>query len=129
MFQSADLEVSIVTKEVSGTIMLNLEDGSKKFLVHESGTLMEFARTDAQAENTVLASFLNFLKNKVQIDVKNINLVELTNTQINGSSLPLYVFEMKGDESISLPADFSWASPNSLRTILETIQIEGVPLF
>lgn len=49
-----------MTKQVSGTIMLHLEDGSKRFLVHEIGKDKEFARTDTKAENTVLASFLNF---------------------------------------------------------------------
>lgn len=37
--------------------MLHLEDGSKRFLVHEIGKEKEFARTDTKAENTVLASF------------------------------------------------------------------------
>lgn len=83
-----------MTKQVSGTIMLHLEDGSKRFLVHEIGKDKEFARTDTKAENTVLASFLNFLKATLHINVNDIRLVELTNTQSHGDNLPLYVFEM-----------------------------------
>ncbi|OJG39071.1 hypothetical protein RV02_GL002867 [Enterococcus gilvus] len=121
--------MKIVTKQVSGTIMLHLEDGSKRFLVHEIGNEKEFARTDTKAENTVLASFLNFLKATLHIDVTNIRLVELTNTQSHGDNLPLYVFEMASEEVTTLPNGFVWETPDSLRKILGTIEIEGVPLF
>ncbi|MFZ6150894.1 hypothetical protein ACO0KD_20170 [Enterococcus avium] len=119
----------MVTKQVSGTIMLHLEDGSKRFLVHKIGKEKEFARTDTKAENTVLASFLNFLKATLHINVNNIRLVELTNTQSHGASLPLYVFEMTSEEATELPEGFAWESPDSVRKILGTIEIEGVPLF
>lgn len=118
-----------MTKQVSGTIMLHLEDGSKRFLVHETGKDKEFARADTKAENTVLASFLNFLKASLHIDVNNIRLVELTNTQSHGMILPLYVFEMASTEVTELPEGFAWESPESVRKILGTIEIEGVPLF
>lgn len=117
-----------MTKQISGTIMLHLEDGSKRFLVHEDGNTKEFARTDTQAGNTVLASFLNFLKEKLLIDVNNINLMELTNTQSRGQSMPLYVFEMQGTTT-ALPQNYLWETPDSLREILSSVQIEGVPLF
>ncbi|MDT2760391.1 MULTISPECIES: hypothetical protein [Enterococcus] len=119
----------MVTKQVSGTIMLHLEDGSKRFLVHEVGRDKEFAHTETTAEHTVLASFLNFLKTTLHIDVNNIRLVELTNTQSHGASLPLYVFEMVSEEVTELPEGFAWESPDSVRKILGTIEIEGVPLF
>lgn len=118
-----------MTKQVSGTIMLHLEDGSKRFLVHETEGSKEFARTDTQTETTVLASFLNFLKSNVHIDVNHIRLVELTNTQSNGTNTPLYVFEMMSEEVTELPKDFAWETPDSVREILGTIEIEGVPLF
>lgn len=118
-----------MTKQVSGTIMLHLEDGSKRFLVHEIGNEREFARTDTKAENTVLASFLNFLKSTLHIDVNDIRLVELTNTQTQGNNLPLYVFEMVSSEMTELPKGFAWETPESVRKILGTIEIEGVPLF
>ncbi|OJG45527.1 hypothetical protein RV04_GL001816 [Enterococcus hermanniensis] len=121
--------MKIVTKQVSGTIMLHLEDGSKRFLVHEIGNEREFARTDTKAENTVLASFLNFLKSTLHIDVNDIRLVELTNTQTQGNNLPLYVFEMVSSEMTELPKGFAWETPESVRKILGTIEIEGVPLF
>ncbi|GMS54390.1 hypothetical protein NUITMVRE36_13810 [Enterococcus raffinosus] len=122
-----------MTKQVSGTIMLHLEDGSKRFLVHEIGKDKEFARTDTKAENTVLASFLNFLKATLHINVNDIRLVELTNTQSHGDNLPLYVFEMASEVAsevaTELPDGFAWESPESVRKILGTIEIEGVPLF
>lgn len=109
--------------------MLHLEDGSKRFLVHEIGNDKEFARTDTKAEKTVLASFLNFLKATLQINVNEIRLVELTNTQSHGTSLPLYVFEMTSEKVTDLPEGFAWESPSSVRKILGTIEIAGVPLF
>lgn len=109
--------------------MLHLEDGSKRFLVHEIGNDREFAHTETIAEKTVLASFLHFLKTTLHIDVTNIRLVELTNTQVHGSNLPLYVFEMVSEEVTELPEGFAWESPDSVRKILGTIEIEGVPWF
>ncbi|MBO1305306.1 hypothetical protein JZO70_03975 [Enterococcus sp. 669A] len=118
-----------MTKEVSGTVMLNLTDGTKRFLVRQEGNANEFARTEIRKENTVLASFLNFLKSVVQININEISLVELTNTQSNGISLPLYVFEMNEEKMTELPEGFVWETPDSVREILGTFEIEGVPLF
>lgn len=116
-------------KQVSGTIMLHLDNGSKCFLVHNVGTGKEFAKTTAEPGKTVLASFLNFLKEKMHVDVNEISLVELTNTQSAGVSLPLYVFEATEKVHIELPDDYAWEAPESVREILGTVQIEGVPLF
>ncbi|GCF94803.1 hypothetical protein NRIC_26940 [Enterococcus florum] len=118
-----------MTKEVSGTIMLHLEDGSKRFLVHQEGTINEFARTEIKSENTVLANFLNFLKNVVLINVDDIRLVELTNTQTNGNNVPLYVFEMAENKVTRLPEGFVWETPDGLREILGTFEISGMPIF
>lgn len=56
-------------------------------------------------------------------------MVELTNTQSHGDNLPLYVFEMASEVATELPDGFAWESPESVRKILGTIEIEGVPLF
>lgn len=69
------------------------------------------------------------MKATLHIDVTNIRLVELTNTQSHGDNLPLYVFEMASEEVTTLPNGFVWETPDSLRKILGTIEIEGVPLF
>lgn len=116
-------------KQISGTIMLHLNNGSKCFLVHNVGKAKEFAKTEVEPGKTVLASFLNFLKKQLQVDVNEISLVELTNTQSAGVSLPLYVFEATENVHIELPSDYAWEAPESVREILGNVPIEGVPLF
>ena len=81
-------------KKVAGTIILNLNDGSKKFLMHPIGEAIEFAMAKVSDEMTGLASMLQWFKEEVQLDVTSISLVELTNAHINKENVPLFVFEM-----------------------------------
>ena len=83
----------MASKRVAGTIMLHLEDGSKKFLVHSIDDKLEFALAELSEGKTGLANILNFLKEIVHIDVSKISLMELTNTHINQENVPLFVFE------------------------------------
>ena len=56
-------------KKVAGTIILNLNDGSKKFLMHPIGEAIEFAMAKVSDEMTGLASMLQWFKEEVQLDV------------------------------------------------------------
>ena len=49
-------------KKVAGTIILNLNDGSKKFLMHPIGEAIEFAMAKVSDEMTGLASMLQWFK-------------------------------------------------------------------
>jgi hypothetical protein len=117
-------------KRVAGTIILNLENGSKKFLIRPLGDNIEFVMTKVAEDMTGLASMLQLFKEEIQLDVTSINLVELTNAHIDKENLPLFVFEM---EEKHLPkeitSDFTWAEPASLKTLWATYEIEGVPMF
>ncbi len=67
----------MASKRVAGTIMLHLEDGSKKFLVHSIDDKLEFALAELSEGKTGLANILNFLKEIVHIDVSKISLMDL----------------------------------------------------
>ena len=65
----------MTNKKVAGTVMLHLQNGSKRFLVHAVGDTMELASTDFSNERTGLANILSLIKDIVKIDVKKIYLV------------------------------------------------------
>lgn len=117
-------------KKVAGTVILHLQDGAKRFLVHSTGETLELASTDFIAEKTGLANILEMLKDQVHLDVKKIDLVELTNGQIDHENVPLFVFEAQ--EAVlesELPQDFCWEEPQRFREIIRNYDIEGVPYF
>ncbi|OJG80302.1 hypothetical protein RV14_GL000671 [Enterococcus ratti] len=120
----------LASKKVAGTIMLHLEDGSKKFLVHSIDNKLEFALAELSEEKTGLANMLSFLKEIVHIDVRKINLMELTNTHVNHENIPLFVFETEQkSQSEILGEGYLWEGPDQMRTVLGTYEVEGVPLF
>lgn len=129
--QNKLIEVEILaSKKVAGTIMLHLEDGSKKFLVHSIDDKLEFALAELSEEKTGLANILSFLKEIVHIDVSKINLMELTNTHINHENVPLFVFETEQkSQSEDLDKGYLWEDPDQMRSVLGTYEVEGVPFF
>lgn len=117
-------------KRVAGTIILNLDDGSKKFLVRPLGENVEFAATKVSEEMTGLASMLQFFKEEIQLDVTSISLVELTNAHIDEENIPLFVFEMDEEYlKVEMNSDYTWAAPAKLKALWTTYEIEGVPMF
>lgn len=117
-------------KKVAGTIMLNLNDGSKKFLVHPDGESMAFVTTKVSEDMTGLASMLQFFKEEIQLDVTSINLVELTNAHTDAENMPLFVFEMNEDHMNSTNNDsYVWEKPSELKNLLASYDIQGVPMF
>ncbi|OJG69498.1 hypothetical protein RV11_GL002620 [Enterococcus phoeniculicola] len=117
-------------KRVAGTIMLHLEDGSKKFLMHSVGSSKELAIANFSAEQTGLANILNLLTETVNIDVNEINLVELTNTHIMKENIPLFVFETQAEKQTNeLSEGYGWEEPSVMREVLGSYDFEGVPFF
>lgn len=117
-------------KKVAGTIMLNLKDGSKKFLVHPVTDSMEFVTTKVSDDMTGLASMLQLFKEEIQLDVTSISLVELTNAHSDAENMPLFVFEMDEDHvSSSVNQSYVWEQPSKLKSLLASYDIEGVPMF
>lgn len=120
----------MASKKVAGTIMLHLEDGSKKFLVHSVDDKLEFALAELSAEKTGLANILSFLKEIVHIDVSKIDLMELTNTHINQENIPLFVFETEQkSQNEELGEGYLWEDSGQMRSVLGTYEVEGVPFF
>ncbi|MGC6770493.1 hypothetical protein ACYSNR_18530 [Enterococcus sp. LJL128] len=117
-------------KRVAGTIMLNLHDGTKKFLIHPTKDEAEFITAEVSEEMTGLASILQLFKDSIQLDVTSISLVELTNAHNEKEDLPLFVFEMEEGESAKLGSDtYMWESPAKLKDLLSAYDMAGVPMF
>ena len=105
----------LASKRVAGTIMLHLEDGSKKFLVHSIDDKLEFALAELSEGKTGLANILNFLKEIVHIDQENV---------------PLFVFETEQkNQREELGEGYIWEEPGQMRSVLGTYEVEGVPFF
>lgn len=121
----------MVTKKVAGTVMMNLQNGSKKFLVHAVGDALELTSVNfSEQVGTGLANILQALKEQAHLNVNNIDLVELTNGYIKDQNVPLFVFETEESKiAQELPAGFYWEEPEEFRKIIEDYEIEGVPLF
>lgn len=117
-------------KKIAGTIILNLNDGSKKFLVHPVEGSMEFVTTKVSENMTGLASMLQLFKEEIQLDVTSISLVELTNAHSGAENMPLFVFEMSEDPIVSaIGGQYVWEKPSELKNLLASYAIEGVPMF
>lgn len=117
-------------KRVAGTVMLHLEDGSKKFLMRVVDEKLELASTAFSEERTGLANILQLLKETVHLDISCINLVELTNGYADNMSIPLFVFEtQEKDQSMSLPTEYAWREARDFRQIIQDYDIDGMPFF
>lgn len=111
-------------------MILHLEDGSKKFLVRTINDGLALAFTDFSAEQTGLANILQILKEEVQLDIENIQLVELTNGQIQDINVPLFVFDaQENQQQAELPDEYYWANAQTFREIIQDMDIEGMPFF
>ncbi|GBD58188.1 putative uncharacterized protein [Tetragenococcus halophilus subsp. halophilus] len=117
-------------KKVAGTVILHLEDGSKKFLIRTTEDRFTLAFTDFSDEQTGLANILHLLKEEVTLDIKNIRLVELTNGQAQDANVPLFVFEtQENQQQRELPNQYYWAEAQTFREIIQDMDIEGMPFF
>ncbi|XUB35536.1 hypothetical protein IGI41_000521 [Enterococcus sp. DIV0876] len=109
---------------------MHLANGSKRFLMHMNEGNAELASTDFSEDKTGLATILQLFKERIQLDVTAIELVELTNGNIDTQNIPLFVFEtQEAEQTQQLPAGYAWEEPNTFRKIIEDYDIEGVPFF
>lgn len=117
-------------KIIAGTVMLTMEDGSKKFLVNLKQDALHLVSSEAQPEMTGLASILNVLKETVQLDVTKLRLLELTNGMIVNQSVPIFIFEMdQKDTTSQLPETYIWEQFSEFQKIVQKFEIEGMPHF
>lgn len=120
----------LTKKRVAGTVMLHLEDGSKKFLMCINEDKLELASTAFLEERTGLANILQLLKDAVQLDITHINLLELTNGKAQDMNVPLFVFEAKEKEQPeTLPASYKWTEAKVFREAIQRYNIDGMPFF
>ena len=117
-------------KRVAGTVILHLEDGTKRFLLHNSGNDIKFLTVELSNERTGLACALQLLKEEARLDVTTIQLVELTNGFEDNEKIPLFVFEMTENENAHpLPMNICWEDAEQFRQTIQEFKIEGVPFF
>ncbi|MGO3733158.1 MAG: hypothetical protein ACTJHC_08240 [Vagococcus sp.] len=117
--------------KVAGTVILNQEDGHKKFLVKKDVNQVEFIMASIKEPYTSLASILNELKKTVNLNPTDMELVELTNVSVDNEKIPLFVFSLEEstDQKTVDGSRFTWEEPATLREVLQTFQISGVPYF
>ncbi|MGX6961502.1 hypothetical protein [Vagococcus xieshaowenii] len=113
-------------KIVAGTVMLNTTEGKQLFLLHQENNVLDFAVTNVSEDKTSLASILDFLKNMAKLNLDHVELVELTSINIDNRSVPLYLFELDGNNvSYDLGDSFLWETPANLRELLSVREIKG----
>ena len=120
----------MANKKVAGTVILHLENGLKRFLMHQVGEEVNFIATDYREEKTGLANILEQLRESVQLDITKIDLVDLTNGQFNNKSVPLFVFETyEKNLTKNVSSDYQWVEPEKFRQTIKKFSIEGMPIF
>lgn len=114
---------------VAGTVILNLQDGHKKFLVQKTDDTVSFIQTTINNNFTSLACILEKLTQSAGLDSDAMDLVELTNINIENEKLPLFVFSLDEEciDSYSLDSEFLWEEPATLRMVLQDFNVSGVP--
>ncbi|MGX4685723.1 hypothetical protein JNUCC83_02310 [Vagococcus sp. JNUCC 83] len=114
---------------VAGTVILNLQDGHKKFLVQKEDGNVSFIQTTIDNNYTSLACILEKLNQSVGLDSDLMDLVELTNINIENDKLPLFVFSLNEEDIkyCSLDSEFLWEEPATLRMVLQHFNVSGVP--
>lgn len=116
-------------KQVAATVIVNDENGEKRFLMRrQSEAELQFIVTAVQDEMTGLASILRCLKDDFTIPVDTLQLVELTNAFVGEQQLPFFVFSLEAYIPL-VDSKFGWATPKEFQTALTDVTIEGAPLF
>ncbi|WP_083378593.1 hypothetical protein [Enterococcus timonensis] len=116
-----------MTKQIAATIILNQNGGAKKFLMRLTEEPLHFVVSDVKDGLTGLASILETLK-ALAIPVDQLNLVELTNVQMEQQQLPFFVFSLENEIPLA-DTDFAWRPAEEFRRALIGLTLEGAPLF
>ncbi|EOT40311.1 hypothetical protein I568_01208 [Enterococcus columbae DSM 7374 = ATCC 51263] len=118
-------------KQIAATVILNKADGSKRFLMHQTSEQSTLIVANVDEEKTGLANVLQVLKEKVAIDVYQLQLVELTNGIIKDKRMPIFVFEMNENQemNVALPTGFTWQDPQYFMDRIAKFEVKGMPLF
>lgn len=123
----------MIAKKVAGTVILNKQNGQKKFLVRHTEEEYGLIEAPIAIEGTNMATILNELKQLAGLDITNIDLVELTSIRSGQDRTPLYVFEMTesadGDFGDEEKGEYTWEKASKLSEILSKFNVSVVPVF
>ncbi|MDR2465076.1 MAG: hypothetical protein LBD38_02210 [Streptococcaceae bacterium] len=105
--------ITQISKNVTGTVMVNLPDGAPKFLVYNDEN-PSFLLTNVIEERTMLGSILLYIKKSSSIHLENLSLMELSNTRDEDENLPFFLFQLEASELPELQPGFYWKKASEL---------------
>ncbi|MBM6615786.1 hypothetical protein JTF06_12910 [Desemzia sp. RIT804] len=120
---------------VAGTVMAQAFNGKYVFLVKNQEELYKLPTTPISDNKTGLACIIEELKTILDIEGSSLDLYELTNSVVNDSRVPLFVFALnkKFTELNELLKEnsthYAWMPSDTLIETLENMDISGVPIF
>ncbi|MFL2099679.1 hypothetical protein [Desemzia sp. FAM 24101] len=120
---------------VAGTVMAQAFNGKYVFLVKNQEESYELPTTPICDNKTGLACMIDELKTILDIEGSALDLCELTNSVVNDSRIPLFVFALnkKFTELNELLKEnsthYAWMPSDTLIETLEDMDISGVPIF
>lgn len=126
-------EMNEIMHQIAGTIMLQDPSGQLRFLAKKSDKL--FISTHQDEGQTAMATFIDEIKNIVDLDFDCVELVELTNSNWHGESIPFYLFvydgpvDMETINQFGSSSDYAWMNHRDLKETFSKLDIQGVPNF
>lgn len=121
---------------VAGTVMAQAYNGKYVFLVKSEEGSYELPMTTIANDKTGMACIIDELKTILNVDGSSIDLYELTNSVVNDSRVPLFVFSLN-KQFIELnelfkenqTTTYHWMPSEALTKALSNMDISGVPIF
>lgn len=119
---------------IAYTIMVQRTDGKWIFLVKQENINFIFPGTTIEERHTGLATVIQEMKKKLDLNFDKVELAELTNAVIEDERIPLFVFKYNcGTEDpvdLLLPeTNLKWQVSDDFKKTIQKYEISGVPLF
>lgn len=120
---------------VAGTVMAQAFNGKYVFLVKNQEESYKLPMTSISDNKTGLACMIEELKTILDIEGSSLDLYELTNSVVNDTRVPLFVFALnkKFTELNELLKEnsthYAWMPSDTLIETLGNMDISGVPIF
>lgn len=119
---------------IAYTIMVQRTDGKWIFLVKHEESDFIFPGTKNDDKHTGLATIIQEMKKRLNLNFDKVELAELTNAVIGEHRIPLFVFKYNcGTEDpadLLLPnTNLTWQVSDNFKETIQKYEISGVPLF
>lgn len=119
---------------IAYTIMVQRTDGKWLFLVQHEESDFIFPGTMAKNQQTGLATAIEAMKEKLNLNFDKVDLAELTNAVTENQRIPLFVFKYhcgaEDPTDLLLPGSkLEWQVSDNFKEAIQKYDISGVPLF